>query len=576
MIDILTVEGDLLSRVEVFDEADLDAALARFDELQPRAPRLENAASQVEQRFSTCFAARDWDAMAELLSDNILTDDRRHIVNAGVMRGRDAEIASERATADVGVTNMTPTMIAIRGGRLALGCYSIFDGWSGTKVLCVSEINAKNQIMARVAFDPEDIDAAFAELDARFLAGEAAAHAQTWSAMTRVQAAYNQHEVPPTTADCVNIDHRRGRAFAPGDVLPYIRATYDVAPNVKGHLEAVHRLGSPGVVVTETVSGTSQDGFAFEWREVALFVFEGDLVCRFELFDEADLDAALARFDELDRPASLLDNAATRIWARVADAFNRRHLEDFLALSTANLRYEDRRKGLRDEFEGSSAQRRAVLAMFEASPSSVQMTAEPIAIRGSRLSLNHVCYRDTEYDDRPITVEMLQIVEVGESGLLHLSVSFDPDDIDAAFEELDSRYLAGEAAVHARTWSVIAGTYARFNQHELPAMTTDSVLVDHRRLVTGAVDLAAFLRATWELMPDVNISIEAVHQLSDVGTVLTHAAYGTSPEGFDAEWQLVLLLTVEGDLIGRCEIFDEEDIDDALARFDELDRPASA
>ena len=33
----LTVEGDRISRCEKFDEADLDAALARFDELSPDA-----------------------------------------------------------------------------------------------------------------------------------------------------------------------------------------------------------------------------------------------------------------------------------------------------------------------------------------------------------------------------------------------------------------------------------------------------------------------------------------------------------------------------------------------------------
>ncbi len=32
-INILTVQGDLISRGEIFDEADLVAALARFDEL---------------------------------------------------------------------------------------------------------------------------------------------------------------------------------------------------------------------------------------------------------------------------------------------------------------------------------------------------------------------------------------------------------------------------------------------------------------------------------------------------------------------------------------------------------------
>ena len=60
-----------ISRYEIFDEADLDAALARFDELHPQAPRLENAASQVDANVPDVFAARDWDAMAEILADDI-------------------------------------------------------------------------------------------------------------------------------------------------------------------------------------------------------------------------------------------------------------------------------------------------------------------------------------------------------------------------------------------------------------------------------------------------------------------------------------------------------------------------
>ena len=69
-IDVFTADGDRVSRCEVFDEADLDAALASFEELHPQTRRLENAASQVEQRFLTYFAARDWDAYAEILSDD--------------------------------------------------------------------------------------------------------------------------------------------------------------------------------------------------------------------------------------------------------------------------------------------------------------------------------------------------------------------------------------------------------------------------------------------------------------------------------------------------------------------------
>ena len=102
-IALLAVEGDLINRCELFDEADLDAAIARFDELSRPAPQLENAASRVDDRFEIAFAARDFDAMAELMADDIVVDDRRRVVNAGLRRGRDIEIANMRATANLGV-----------------------------------------------------------------------------------------------------------------------------------------------------------------------------------------------------------------------------------------------------------------------------------------------------------------------------------------------------------------------------------------------------------------------------------------------------------------------------------------
>ena len=51
VVDVLTVEGDMINRCEIFDEADLDAAIARFDQLSQPAPRLENTASRVDERF---------------------------------------------------------------------------------------------------------------------------------------------------------------------------------------------------------------------------------------------------------------------------------------------------------------------------------------------------------------------------------------------------------------------------------------------------------------------------------------------------------------------------------------------
>jgi hypothetical protein len=51
---------------------------------------------------------------------------------------------------------------------------------------------------------------------------------------------------------------------------------------------------------------------------------------------------------------------------------------------------------------------------------------------------------------------------------------------------------------------------------------------------------------------------------------MTRELHGTSQEGFEAEWRMIQLLTVEGDRISRSELFDEADLDAALARFQEL------
>jgi hypothetical protein len=175
--------------------------------------------------------------------------------------------------------------------------------------------------------------------------------------------------------------------------------------------------------------------------------------------------------------------------------------------------------------------------MFEAPPGSVQMTAEPLSTKGSRLALVHVCFRDAAFAGRPVTVDIIQIVDVDERGLLDYSVTFDGDDIDAAIAALDARYLAGEASPYANTWTAVVGTYAALNRHEIPA-APNWINVDHRRGTTVATgDIATSIRATWDVAPHISRSIEAVHRLDNFGAVDTHTACGTSRDGFAAEWR---------------------------------------
>jgi hypothetical protein len=241
--------------------------------------------------------------MAELVADDICTDDRRRVGNAGIRHGRDDHLADMRVLAEMGA-NITSTVIATRGERLALNriCSANQEEF-GVELLSIIEVGADNRALAGVSFDPNDIDAALEELDARYLVGEAADYAHTWSAVTDAFAAINRHEFPPTTPDWVNVDHRRATPFAPNDLSAIISTSMDLTPELRSHVETLHLLRHSGAVVTQVSYGTSHEGFDAEWRFINLLTFEGDLINRIELFDEADLDAALARFDELSRPA---------------------------------------------------------------------------------------------------------------------------------------------------------------------------------------------------------------------------------------------------------------------------------
>ena len=327
------------------------------------------------------------------MADDVSTDDRRRIVGAGIRNGRDAVVAELAALAELGVKNTTSDVIATRGSRLALRRFCTWGRGQRpdefhTEVLDVIEINADERVSARVAFDLEDSDAAFKELEARYLAGEAAAHARTWSVIMRTYAAINRHELPATTPDWVNIDHRRGIAFAPGDATAYLRASQDPQGGV--YVETVHRLSDRGAVFTWAGHGTSQEGFEAEWRGINVLTVEGDLINRGEIFDEADIDAALARFEELHRSTPRLQNAASRADERFWMSFTAREWAAMAELAADNISTDDRRRlvnaGIRQGRDDYMADMRAIAEVLP----DEDMTSTAMATRGARLALTRI------------------------------------------------------------------------------------------------------------------------------------------------------------------------------------------
>jgi hypothetical protein len=438
------------------------------------------------------------------------------------------------------------------------------------ELLAVVEIDAENKLAAHIAFDSDDVDAAFAELDARYAAGEAAAYAHTWSVITQSYSESNRHELPGMTADSVFVDRRPVVTSEAEDLAAYLGAVWDLAPDIGVHIEAVHRLSDLGGVITHVARGTSRGGFVAEWRTINIFTVEGDLMNRVEVFDEADLDAALARFGELHQQARRLENAASRVEKRYEACFVARDWVAMAEILTNDTVMDDRRRvvgiGVR---HGRDVQIADLTGGAKLGITS--LSSAVIATRGERLVLSRGRFGVRGQRPEEFYSEVLLVVEIDTDERIAARVMFEPDDFDAAITELDARYLAGEAAAHADTWSVIAEAHARFNRQELPPTTPDPVYIDHRPVVSiEASHLAATVRAVWDITPEVGVHIEAVHRLSELGGVITHVAHGTSQEGFVAEWRTLAIFTIEGDVYNRIEVFDETDLDAALARFEEL------
>jgi hypothetical protein len=277
-------------------------------------------------------------------------------------------------------------------------------------VLAVVEINSGDQIAAIVVFDADDFDAAIAELDGRYLAGEAATHAHTWSVIAQAYAAANRLDLEgyPTTPNWVTVDHRGESAFGVDEIFAYLRAGRAAEQDTTTYVEAVHRLNNNGAVITYAAHETSPEGFEAEWRGITVLTVEGALINRCEIFDEADLDAALAKFDQFSQPTPRLENKATRAFERFLSCFAARDWDSEAEILADNVCTDDRRRsanaGIRygrdAEIEDSKAAAKVGFA---------SLAPAVVATRGTHLMLSRTLV--TGRDPDAIRIQVFHLVE---------------------------------------------------------------------------------------------------------------------------------------------------------------------
>ncbi len=582
-------EGTIL-RADFYDVHHLDRAQARFQEIESAAPPpaspFANAASRANRSLGEASNARDFARIEALLAASLVFDDRRRLNRLTV--GREEALAHYRFLQEVPRGRFSSTLLATRGERLALHRTHFEGEVAGgggavdvEEVLDLAEIDAEGRVVANLLFDLEDEDAAWAELDARFDAGEGLEHPAAAAWCSEFRRAFASREWDAMAAlqapDQEAHDHRLvgwGTLRGAGAWTPTLQELVTLAPDVRQRVQDL-RLCARGSLWRHDWYGT-RDGGAFVSSLVLVVELDGGgRQRRLDVWDADRLDAALARFQEIAAPAApdgRFENAASRAWRAVNEAWSARDLERFAAPHAAALRYRDHRRLFELDLDraGFLDFTRPLIEMRAG-----RASLELVATRGERLALMHSTMEMADDAIGPSVIESLMLIETDERGEIAAYDRWDLEDADAAWAEIEARWSAGDgalgfdlwatrfgAALERRDWDAVAAGYA-----------ADFVGHDHRLVSWGTVHgPSEHLRALREMValaPDARMRMN--HRLACArGALLDNTWVGTRDGGaFESPFVCVAEFGADGRTV-RSDFYDPHHLDRALARFEEI------
>ena len=584
----------LYASAEIWEPERAAEALARFDELAecrtPASPNrlFANAATSFRKRMNAAWHARDWVGLAELLAHDYRFSDRRRLVQIELDRNGWVEMARQLGAMDS--AEITTEELATRGNRLALWrvCIDVADGDVGpshVEHLNVHEVNAAgDRLIAGVRFDADDLDAAYAELDARYEAGEGAAHAAHAVIMRAFAAAVASRDWDPVVALCtptfVEHDHRAlavlGTTHGGAAWAQNFRTLTDLAPDTAYRVDHF-RSAARGFWTVGTWHGT-RDGGRYEIARIAVIELDtGGRLVRADIYDEAQSDQALVRFAALAADTAApqrFANAATATVDPVVASMAAHDWQGFARLFADDFRMSDRRRLVqleldRDQyvaFTREVADRRAMRNRWEL-----------VATRGERLAIIRTLYEFADADVGPSEIAFLLLMEVDARGRIVANVRWDVDDLDAAYAEIDARWAAGAAATHPAAALWLADYLRYFAAREWTAMTAlfaPDLVGENHRLVGwgtrhGPAGVVSTLQAQIDLASDTRERVDHIRTCRNA-VLFEYAWCGTREGGaFENVWLVVVELNADG-VACRADVWEVEQHEQAQARFAQI------
>jgi class 3 adenylate cyclase/tetratricopeptide (TPR) repeat protein len=570
-----------VERMEWFADDDFDLALARLDELGAPDPTRPAYLDNTVLRSIMVGGIAD----AAGFADDLVLDDRRSGVSLPQLHGSAEAVRASRVQEELfGPTAMEP--VATRGDRLAL-VRTRSTAESGFELVAygIFETDEEGLISAMVFFDESDLASAHTELDARFFAGEGAPHADALQVAWTMAVVDSQQDFDALrfllSPDFIGVDHQI-LGFGSGDRDWYVEAARtrtQVAADAASTLLSLD-VATNSLVFTLLSRSITDQGSEYERLECYLVVVdEARRISRIELFPPERYAEALARLHELaavplnpPHASVAIDNRVVRLVTKLVEFLDRgdytaaRELD---AVADAIVRVDRRRGVSAPPLRGADAFGLNAAAFFDVFET---VTCEPVAVRGESLTLIRLhCGQADGFQ-----LLLLCLYECDTNGRLVYEADYDDEDLAAALDELDERYIAGEGAEHEYMIRRLDD-----HRHAFAARAWDAyeallhpefAFVDHRQIGQGSGNrdgMLTSLRALAGLVSDFSY-VEPSLLINDDVALTRVRDRATNAEGNEYEWEHFVIQQFVAGLVRCAELFPLDAYADARARFDAL------
>mgnify|MGYP000856862560 CR=1 FL=1 len=552
---------------------------------RPSRLAVTNRASAVGQRLVGHVRSGDVEAASNCYADSAVYDDRRQISGEPVAGRADIRAAIKRITEQF--QHFEFQTLAVRGERLHLARTRWSDtAGNETAGLVLAELDADGLIVYDGRFDEDDFESAYLEMERRYLDVVGKSHADASAALTQVLLAETRGDLDSAfamfAAPGLRIESR-SRSVFPGRSAAELRRSVEEL----GAMVGSYRVWSPAacwmspewVVARHQRETVGSGGDALSWSRIYVMEIRNGLAQSVCEFDAEDEEHAFAYAEERMRvrPSRLaIANRASEIGSRMVDAIRAGDVERAVEMFPVDSEYGDFRRVSGDPIVGKAARRQAIVRSLQQFS---QFDLTTIAVRGENLALA----RSSRSDDAGNESTVLVVGQIDDDGHVVALLTFDDDDFENAYQELERRYYGGEGAPFAEAGAVMSKLVAAGNRgdndavFELfePGMRVESrsrTIIPSRALdeLRSSVDeFKAMVRSS-------RIWCAAVRWLSPTCAVVRHEREAVGHEGQSYEWSRIYALESHGGrFTGGCE-FDIEFEDEAFAYAEERLRASAS